>query len=226
MIAAPLRPLAGVVVALSLAVLLEWTLPDVSGETVSFSSPNLSYVSPKVPVIRQMTTNWATTILARPLFSASRRPPPIATDKHPDAAPEKARLSGIMIGRFGRWAIFATADGGRPLVLTEGAQVNDSTIRRIDPDRVVLTNGLVSMLPLPFHMNRVATTHTLPLQRDVPNHFNPTFGNGHVPTAGLSLALMPPLPPQMVDPGQPSTDGQRALAVSIFHGPNIANRRE
>jgi hypothetical protein len=74
---------------------------------------------------------WVATVLARPLFSPDRRPPSEGSvavgDPIPDGLP---RLAGVMVGPFGRSAIFAV-DGEKPLVLREGGRVNAWTVRLI-----------------------------------------------------------------------------------------------
>lgn len=74
---------------------------------------------------------WVATVLARPLFSPDRRPPSegsVAVGNHvPDHLP---RLAGVMVGPFGRSAIFAI-DGSKPVALSEGGRVNAWTVRLI-----------------------------------------------------------------------------------------------
>ncbi len=230
MIAVSLRALLGVTVALLLALLLEWTFPSGGNDKGTVAALRLVHGSPRMPLIERSATNWADTVLARPLFSASRRPPHVAAGTLDNAAPDEARLAGIMIGRFGRRAIFAPSGGGKPLVLAEGAQVNDSTIRRIDPDRVVLSSGTV--LTPAFDKNRVPTAYTPPpFPPQVPNFPNPAFINGNIPNGGFGLPRMPQAPqlpqPQDGEAAQPGTaDGQPAPVVPQFRGPIIPNRRE
>lgn len=82
------------------------------------------------------TASWVSAILARPLFSRSRRPPPVAAA----AAAARAvvpRLSGIMIGPAGKSAIFAPA-GGKVIIAQEGDHVGMFTVRSISADRVTV----------------------------------------------------------------------------------------
>lgn len=78
---------------------------------------------------------WVATILARPLFDPARRPP--ATESGPAIA-GLPRLAGVLVGPFGRSAIFA-ADDGKPLVVEEGGHVRAWTVRRISADAVEIT---------------------------------------------------------------------------------------
>jgi hypothetical protein len=114
------------------------------------------------------------------------------------------------------------------LVLDVGAAVNESTIRSIDPDRVVLSSGTV-LMPA-FDKNRTPTVYTPPpFQPPVPNFPNPAFVNGNIPNAGFPLPRMPQPPqvpqPQEADPGQPG-EGQPVPVAPPFRGPIIPNRRE
>jgi hypothetical protein len=89
---------------------------------------------------------WAATILGRPLFSADRRPSSAASAIA--SVPGLPRLSGIMVGPFGRSAIFA-ADGPKPLVAQEGARIAGYTLKAIEPTQVRLTGpqGNVVLYP-------------------------------------------------------------------------------
>jgi hypothetical protein len=77
------------------------------------------------------------TILTRPLLSPDRRPPRGAVAAVPGERPADAlpRLSGVLVGPFGRSAIFAT-DGARPIVVGEGGRVDAWTVRRIEVEGV------------------------------------------------------------------------------------------
>jgi hypothetical protein len=86
------------------------------------------------------TDAWLATVLARPLFSRDRKPTP------PDAKPGTAttlaalpRLTGVIVGPFGRTAIFAGADGGKAIVAGEGTAVGPYTVQSIQPGGVTVT---------------------------------------------------------------------------------------
>jgi hypothetical protein len=225
MIAAPLRLTAGVLAALALCLLLEWTLPGNADIAAPAAAPHALRASPKAPLAARQAGTWAEAVLERPLFSISRRPPKVAAGPS-EAAPDEARLSGILIGRFGKRAIFAPQGGGKPLVLAEGSQVNESSIRAIEPDRVILASGAV--LKPEFDRNRVPTAFTPPFQPTVPNFPGPGFVGGNMPQPGFPR--IPQMPPQEGDANQPApADGQAAQPqppVPMFRGPNFPNRRE
>jgi len=219
-IVAPLRLLAGVMGALALVVLLEWTWPG-GGEVAAPAALRLAHGSQKTTSIERQANAWADTILARPLFSAGRRPPHAAAGARDEAAPDEARLAGIMIGRFGRRAIFAPSGGGKPLVLGEGAEVNESTIRSIEPNQVVLASGAV--LHPEFDKNRVPTAYAPPFQPPMPNG---TFPNAPGPQPNFAFPRIPQFQPPQADQAQPGApDGQPAPAP-MFRGPMNPNRRE
>jgi hypothetical protein len=81
-------------------------------------------------------------ILNRPLFSPSRRP--LAQTSVPRAG--LPRLTGIMISKTGRFAIFAPARG-KPIIATPGDAINNFTIRSIDADAVTVAGpeGVVTV---------------------------------------------------------------------------------
>ena len=78
------------------------------------------------------------TILARPLFSATRRPPaPAPASEH--TAPELGRLSGVILSPAGKRAIFAGTGGGKPVVVEEGARIGEYVVTSIGFDAVTIT---------------------------------------------------------------------------------------
>jgi len=86
------------------------------------------------PAISQMTA----TILARPLFSPTRRPPEAEVTDHSETTLSDMRLTGILITPDQRLAIFAPA-GGKPLVRSEGEMISDWRIESIADQSVSLT---------------------------------------------------------------------------------------
>ena len=82
------------------------------------------------------TSEWIAAVLARPVFSPDRRPPAeIASTPDVRMADGLPRLSGVLVGPFGRSAIFA-ADGRKPLVVDVGGRIDAWTVRTIDVDTV------------------------------------------------------------------------------------------
>lgn len=78
-----------------------------------------------------------TKVLARPLFSSSRRPADVASPiaNLPKSMP---RLTGVVVSPAGRFALFANADGDRPLVLSEGDHFGAAVIEAIAAGEVTV----------------------------------------------------------------------------------------
>jgi hypothetical protein len=78
-------------------------------------------------------------ILARPLFSPSRRPPQSNSDNAADdAGLADSRLAGIIIESGRRFAIFAP-QGAKPLMVTEGETLSGWRVDSISPQEVSLS---------------------------------------------------------------------------------------
>ena len=88
---------------------------------------------------RSETASWTATALARPLFNPERRPVQEATTSAV-LVTETPRLTGVMVGPFGKRAIFATDDDGKPMVVDEGGMVGGYVVQAIE-DGTVTVNG-------------------------------------------------------------------------------------
>lgn len=93
------------------------------------------------------STDWVATVLARPLFSPDRRPGAEITTAGAGQA-GLPRLTAILVGPFGRSAIFA-ADSRKPVVVQEGARIDAYTVKAIDAAevRVVGPDGVRVLYP-------------------------------------------------------------------------------
>ncbi|MGC1408981.1 MAG: hypothetical protein WA864_08590 [Acetobacteraceae bacterium] len=93
------------------------------------------------PILSTTTSHmndWVAITLARPLFSPDRRPTADAvTVASGRTVPGLPRLAGILVGPFGRSAIFAT-NGAKPIVVQEGGRVAAYTIKSIEATQVRL----------------------------------------------------------------------------------------
>ncbi len=78
-------------------------------------------------------------ILARPLFSPTRRP--LVT--RPEQLTDSLRLSGIIVSPNGKVAIFQSTRAARPVVLSEGLSVGRWKAQTIFSDRVTLSDGAI-----------------------------------------------------------------------------------
>lgn len=86
------------------------------------------------PALKQ----FVATTLARPLFSATRRPPEAESDGHTDASLNDLRLTGILIMPDQHFAIFAKSDG-KPLVRSEGEMISDWRVDAIATQSITLS---------------------------------------------------------------------------------------
>lgn len=121
------------------------------------------------------------TALARPLFSATRRPPEAEADGHPDTSLNDLRLTGIVIMPNQHFAIFTGSDG-KPVVRSEGEMINDWRIDGIAAQSVSLTGptGATTLEPKADpHLNRLLP----PIQPPAPP-----------PQPATSAATTPPAP--------------------------------
>jgi len=90
------------------------------------------------PEVGSQYDSIVATILARPLFSGSRRPPPHGDSPTADSALADTRLTGIVTEPGHRFAIFAPT-GAKPLVVTEGDTVSGWRVESINPREVSLS---------------------------------------------------------------------------------------
>lgn len=78
-------------------------------------------------------------ILARPLFTQSRRAPAApAAPVEKVAAVETPRLTGVILSPSGGRAIF-TLHEGKPVVVADGGRIGDDVVKSITSDTVFLT---------------------------------------------------------------------------------------
>jgi hypothetical protein len=87
------------------------------------------------------TDAWVATALARPLFSRDRKPTPVETKAGTGSAlTSLPRLTGVVVGPFGRTAIFAGAENAKPIAVSLGKTLGPYTVEAIEPGRVTV-NG-------------------------------------------------------------------------------------
>ncbi len=122
---------------------------DTAGETIIAASPR----SDMAPIVgRQPSTRLdelLATVLARPLFSSTRRPPQTtANDEATGSDLADTRLTGIVTEPGHNIAIFAV-NGAKALTLTEGETVSGWRIENITPREVSLSgpSGTKSLQP-------------------------------------------------------------------------------
>jgi hypothetical protein len=172
---------------------------------------------------------WAATITARPLFNIGRRPPKTAAHKNVVASSDLPRLSGIMITPAGRRAIFSP-DSGKPLVLAEGAVLEDGTIRRIAADSVTIQSAKGDLVLRPsFDRNHQSGGPIIGGAAFPPNAaaFNPAFPN---PAFAPGLPQMPQPAPDQPDEannaeGAPAQPIPRPPFPGAFRNPALLHVR-
>lgn len=149
-----LLPLFGLVGALLMALIgYEIFAPSDDGDTdTAAATPGAAAqapVAPAVPPMRNGANNqevaaWVAGIVARPLFSASRRPDPApnapAQGPADDASKEIPRLSGVLVVANARHAMFQPPGDTPPLVVAEGETVAGWRVVKINLQSVTL-NG-------------------------------------------------------------------------------------
>jgi hypothetical protein len=125
---------AGIVVA-------EMTAPA-APETEAAAATIPPRAEPALPVARPEIGvehgAMITTILARPLFSSTRRPPPPNDAPSEDTSFSDTRLAGIVTEPGYRFAIFAPP-GAKPLTVKEGDTVSGWRVDSITPLAVSLS---------------------------------------------------------------------------------------
>ncbi len=224
------RILIGTIAFLALILVVEWlpSWPTTPMPTAPKRMTSLNRAGTRLAV--RDTEEWASAILARPLFSISRRPPKVAAGRSA-ALDGMPRLSGIMIAPGIRKAIFAPEGGGKPVVLGEGASLADTAIRTIAPGEVILASGQV-LRPM-YDKNRVPgqSVYT-PAGLPAPAFNNPNFANPAFQPPGFQPpGFQPPgfqqqgIPQPPFQPAAAPGDGNEAAPPPPFRGV-MPQRRE
>ena len=114
---------------------------------------------------------WTETILDRPLFTPSRRPP--ATAAGPGTSgPGFPRLTGIIIMPQQREAIFAMPGKTQPIEVRAGSRLNGVLIKSIEPGWVVVVDAAGARMIRPSFATGTASaavaTPSSPVMIDLP----------------------------------------------------------
>ena len=136
--------LAACSLALAGVIAKEWR----SGAPVSLSPPppaSAAAVSDPAAKLQggQHGAAFVNEILARPLFTASRRPPAGADRAagNTTAAALKGRLAGIVVSPAGSEALFVEAGKAKSVTVREGESFEGWTVERIEPEHVMVRAG-------------------------------------------------------------------------------------
>ena len=156
---------------------------------------SLSRNAPASPDRPDPGTAWIDLLLARPLFSQSRRPPTAvaAAGRAVTAAAPLPRMTAILIDGTRRSVIFA-APGGKPISLGEGGRLGAFTVQSIEPQRVVVLG------PDGPRTVRTSFDPAAPAPLPTPLPAAPLFPGIALPNAG-SPPFIPPVVPQGMPPG-------------------------
>lgn len=135
--------LGGCTAALGFVIAIEATRPMAALVVPSAQAPAVPI--PPLAEARPQMSGQISTTLARPLFSAARRPPPPApVEPEPTADPEPGpvpRLAGI-VGEQGGWrALFQPGGDAKPILVGPGADVAGWHVEAIASDGVTLSAG-------------------------------------------------------------------------------------
>jgi len=153
-----------------------------------------------VAVHRQPSTHLdelLATVLSRPLFSSTRRPPQSAVNDGPSADLGDTRLTGIVTEPGRHLAIFAV-NGAKPLKLSEGEAVSGWRIESITPREVSLSGpgGTKTLEP---KVDPSLSQGPVP----VPTPVNPAARPPVPLPAGAAALPRPGVPPKLPTPPLP-----------------------
>jgi len=126
--------------ACGLTATLAWELGAFASADARIAArPRAAIAAAPAEVMADHTGEWISAILARPVFSPDRRPvAEIASTPGVRSPQGLPRLSGVLVGPFGRSAIFEV-DGRRPLVVDEGGRIDTWTVGTIEADAVQIS---------------------------------------------------------------------------------------
>jgi general secretion pathway protein N len=183
------------------AILIMELAPAGAGDPVIAEAARSDAASPITRAQNPRPEELVTTILARPLFSSSRRPPQDAPSGAADSDLTDARLTGIVTTPRHRMAIFAVS-GDKPLKVAEGDAVSGWRVESITPREVSLSGptGTKTLQPK-LDPNLAPPPGQPPVGQPggrVPTP--PTAGRPRLPTPGAAPGIAQPPPGAPVAP--------------------------
>jgi hypothetical protein len=193
--------LGGAAAVLALLILWEALAPDMeeaAAPTPAAAAHDQAAAASRPAPAGAEITRWVNTILARPLFSVTRKPDATANNAGPAAADEHQdlpRLSGIFSVSNARHAVFQPSGDVPPLVVGEGELVAGWNVVKISLDSVTLKgpNGETTL--------------------------EPKFDENLTPPAPPAPVYNKPANPAQPRPGTPPGQPQPALPANLRGGP-------
>lgn len=137
------RILSGGLGALALTLVLTLVLeqqmlgPEPAAPIAPLRQPSPGATASDAAPRADFSPQWVSTILNRPLFSTTRRPPRGAAASG-TAGAGLPRLSGVMVSGSQTRAIFAGAAGAKAVIAGEGARVGAYVVQSIGAGQVTL----------------------------------------------------------------------------------------
>jgi hypothetical protein len=133
------RLLALIAVALVGLIVIEFTLPS-GGDQEAASAPGTQVAETDAapPGGDSSPADFATAILARPLFRPDRHPFPTSDQEVSTAPVDLPRLTGILMSDDIRRAIFAPEGADKAIVVAVGESVGDWRVQEIAADSVTM----------------------------------------------------------------------------------------
>ena len=161
-------------------------------------------------VADQRDRAWGDTVLARPVFSPSRRPPSVARVAQKSAVQAKLpRLAGIMVDGARRSVIFAPVGDRKPIIVAEGGEFDGFRVERIEAGGVTVSGpGVRQILRPSFDLSAA------PPQPVVapPVPIAPPVVQGATFNGPPGLAGMPPIVATGAGPVTPTLPGLPSLS--------------
>ncbi len=146
--------------------------------------------APALPTATNMHPDWTAILLARPLFTPSRRPAP-ASQTAPAQPGGLPRLAGILVSPSGRQAIFAGPKDGKPIVTREGDRIADQLVQSIRPGEVTVLGPAGARVLHPAFDNTKTQATPNAAQPAKPSILD-LLRNG--PPPGIGIPGLPPPP--------------------------------
>lgn len=208
----------GLIAALAIAAEVAFG-PDgtIATEVVQAGKPaTLAPAQPR-PIRENHVEQSVSTLLARPLFSPTRRPDPVAETAGgalTAGGDELPRLAGIILSSGMKLAIFQRGDNSKPIVGSEGKVISGWTVKSISGDKVTMSgpHGTRTLEP---QLDRSAAA-------PAPGLPGAALAPAAQPTLGAHIAA-PALAPPPANPLLGNLAGAPAATtgttINFIHGP-------